>query len=149
MYIHFDVAWTLLFHTEMPGSATCRPLLDECYRAHSDSVGDFVGACLKKRNWHKSSKSACRAAREHCRDCCLLWRWAQVNCIQVVTYKPSFPDAYIIIKLKTRGCENCTLSYSLLVNSLQSMLTPSPNSAGGRSAVAERETFRSTCDTLW
>ena len=50
MYIHFDAASTLLFPTEMLGAATCTSLLDERYRAHSDSVGDFVDACPKKRD---------------------------------------------------------------------------------------------------
>ena len=30
----------------MPGSATCKPLFNEQYRAHNDSVGDCVDAVL-------------------------------------------------------------------------------------------------------
>ena len=62
MRISFEVAWRLLFHTEMPESATCKPLLDERYRAHSDSLGDCDNACQKNATVNKSSKSAsCRS----------------------------------------------------------------------------------------
>ena len=56
--------------------------------------------------------------------------------------------AYIVVKLRPSQCENCIHCHTACSsNSLQSMLTSSPNSAWGQSAGAKRERSRSTCDT--
>ena len=88
-----------------------------------------------------------------------LWRWVrsvQVNlrhlwltmgyfCHSAVCSNgylaPSFPAAYLVIKLNQSRSENCTLS------SPHGMLKSIPNSVWGQSAVAKCETSRSTCDT--
>ena len=70
------------------------------------------------------------------------------RCVQMVTaWKPPFPAANTVIKPKSSRCEPVWCHTDCSLKSLQSTLTSSPNSAWRQSAVAKRETPRSTCDT--
>ena len=49
-HVYVYSLWRGLNYSGMLGAAICKPLLYECYRAHSDSVGDCVDAWPKNRD---------------------------------------------------------------------------------------------------